>query len=136
MHTQSVDTVKHNPPTLFGSASQVAGFILSAVEAERSARQSQDILEVLQKAADQTGFSYLFEVPGCLFDKIDLRVAAIRSGHGKNDADYFFILCDEVNGINAVLEFDDAPLVARDFFHSYTWVLSSLKDLNVVKNLH
>ena len=136
MHTQSVDTVKQNPPTLFGSANQVAGYIFSAVEAERSARQSQDMMEVLQKAADQTGFSYLFEVPGCLFDRIDLRVAAIRSGPGKNNADYFFILCDEANGIDAVLEFDNAPLVAQDFFHSYTWVLSSLKELHVIKNLH
>ena len=136
MQTQSVETGRLNSPTLFGRNGHNANPIIPAFDTVREKDETRDILEILQTAANQSEFAYLFEIPGTLFGRADLRVVAIRTSGQEPEQQYFFILCSEQDGIVSIVAFDDAPGTAQEFFHSYTWVLSSLSELKVIKNLH
>ncbi len=136
MQIQSSNKFGETPPTLLERPAEAENPIVPLFEAVRHMDRSMDVLLILQKAADRAGFVFLFEVPASLFGDCGGRAAVIECPNANDDSDFYFVISDQDHSNVSVLDIDEIPELARNFFASYVSVLASLRDMPAVKNLH
>ncbi|MGI9352650.1 MAG: hypothetical protein ACR2O3_13885 [Rhizobiaceae bacterium] len=136
MQTQIDRAEKSPPPTLFARNRESKNSIIPVFEAVMEMDQSLDVVQILQRTAERTDCDFLFEIPGALFELPDHRAAVLKSAAEDSKHDHVFVLCGENKGITGILNFDEIPEQAQNFFYSYVSVLSCLSEISTVKSLH
>ena len=97
--------------------------------------EEADITRTLVEATEDTGFEFLFEIPGALFEHDDMNAFVMRYG---NEDQYFhrFVVYDQNERKVAIMTYDEITPRARKFFTSYYGVLSCLSKISAVKQLN
>lgn len=124
------------PPTLLSVEKQNAFSASALFEAlEQQDKQPTDFTASLKDCAQQAGMEFLFEMPGSLFDKTDIRAFALRQGR-PNSALYGFLFYEIETKTIAIMQYSEIGFQAQAFFSSYSSVLACLKDLKPISHIH
>ncbi|MEM9329875.1 MAG: hypothetical protein AAGA53_01030 [Pseudomonadota bacterium] len=136
MREQSNHVSGETPPTLFAQNQDGPNQIVPLFDAVMSMDRKLDIMQVLEKTAEQSGFDFLFEMPCALFNLPDHRAAVLDAAPDEETSNPIFILVDMEDNIIGVMGYEEIPDRAKHFFCSFTSVLSRLCDIPTVKDLH
>lgn len=133
MQSQSINQEK---PALFKQDLLVSNPVISLFQHLSESDLDGDFRELVTENGAKTGFLFLFEIPGSLFDKADFRAAALISTDNNNSERVLFVLCNQDDQVIEVYDEVEVPQNISDFVGSYANVLACLQSLESCGKLH
>ena len=127
---------KSELPTLLANKGTNHLSTLPLLEALSEIRSEEtDIPQLLSEASEDTGFEFLFEIPGALFEHERMNAFVMRY-EGEEQYFHRFVVYDPEEDKVAIMTYDEITPRARKFFTSYYGVLSCLSKIPAVRKLN
>lgn len=128
------------PPTLFPEmpidAESSGSTLIATRNGDGPTPDAGELMEQMIGYATRAGCTFLFEIPGHLFDAPGHRAAALVYVTSDRDPEMLYVLCDETDLSISVLTEHEASDDVEAFVRSYGGVLSVLNRLETVQALH